>query len=214
MSKPEAPGPTISPSKNGPYIVKKLTRLTNSKGEVIETKEVIALCRCGGSSNKPFCDGTHSKIDFSGDKVSDGSNDKRDNYTGKGITIHDNRAICAHAGHCTDRLAAVFRLKTEPWIDPEGAGVEAIKEAVRKCPSGALSYSIDGIEHRDQKREPAVTVSKDGPYHVTGGVDLEGEARNEGASEEHYTLCRCGGSKNKPFCDGTHWYIEFKDEKN
>jgi CDGSH-type Zn-finger protein len=214
MSKPEGPGPTISPAKNGPYIVKKLTRLTNSKGEALETKEVIALCRCGGSSNKPFCDGTHSKIGFSGDKVSDGGNDKRDNYSGKGITIHDNRAICAHAGHCTDGLAAVFRLKIEPWIDPDGAEIEAIKEAVRKCPSGALSYSVDGVEHRDQEREPAVTVSKDGPYHVTGGVELEGEARNEGASEEHYTLCRCGGSKNKPFCDGTHWYIEFKDEKN
>jgi CDGSH-type Zn-finger protein len=214
MSNTDRPKPTISPSKNGPCIVKKLTRLTNSKGEVLEAKEVIALCRCGGSSKKPFCDGTHAKNGFSSERLSDGSTDKRDDFTGKGITVHDNRAICAHAGQCTDGLASVFRLKTEPWIDPDGAEVEAIKEVVRKCPSGALSYSIDNVEHRDQDRDPAVMVSKDGPYHVTGGVELEGEERNEGASGEHYTLCRCGGSKNKPFCDGTHWYIKFKDDKN
>jgi CDGSH-type Zn-finger protein len=214
MSSPESTKPTISPSKNGPYIVKKLTRLTNSNGEALETKEVIALCRCGGSSKKPFCDGTHAKNDFSGEKLSDGSSDKRDDYNGMGITVHDNRAICAHAGRCTDGLASVFRLKTEPWIDPDGAEVEAIKEVVQKCPSGALSYSIDNVEHRDHGGDPAVMVSKDGPYNVIGGVKLEGEERHEGASEEHYTLCRCGGSKNKPFCDGTHWYIKFKDDEN
>jgi hypothetical protein len=105
-------------------------------------------------------------------------------------------------------------MKTEPWIDPDGAQVEEIIEAVKRCPSGALSYSIDGVERRDQDRESMITVSKDGPYLVTGRVELEGESRAEGASEEHYTLCRCGASKNKPFCDGTHWYVKFTDDKN
>ena len=59
-----------------------------------------------------------------------------------------------------------------------------------------------------------IMVSKDGPYRITGGIELKDESMGEGASREHYTLCRCGGSKNKPFCDGTHWYIKFKDEKN
>jgi len=136
------------------------------------------------------------------------------NYAGKKITIHDNRGICSHAGHCTDKLASVFKLKSEPWIDPDGAPVEEIIAAVRRCPSGALSYSIDGVEQRDQERKPMVTVSKDGPYQVTGGIELMGEARAEGASIEHCTLCRCGGSKNKPFCDGSHWHIKFQDEKN
>ncbi len=63
-----------------------------------------------------------------------------------------------------------------------------------------------------------VTVSKDGPYEVAGGPELRAEPA-EGPqprpdSGEHYTLCRCGGSKNKPFCDGTHWEIEFKDDRN
>ena len=73
---------------------------------------------------------------------------------------------------------------------------------------------MDGVEHRDQERETAVWVSKDGPYLITGGVDLEDDSMGEGASREHYALCRCGASKNKPFCDGTHWSVEFTDEKN
>jgi hypothetical protein len=66
---------------------------------------------------------------------------------------------------------------------------------VRKFPSGALSYSVDGVEHRDQDREPMLTVSKDGPYIITGGIELVGGSQfGEGASKEHYTLCRFGAS--------------------
>ena len=104
-------------------------------------------------------------------------------------------------------------MRTEPWIDPEGASPGEIMEVIRRCPSGALSYSIDGVEHRDQDRQPAVQLSKDGPYRVTGGIALEGVEWLEGTSAEHYTLCRCGGSKNKPFCDGTHWYVRFRDDE-
>ena len=78
----------------------------------------------------------------------------------------------------------------------------------------AARETAGGAEHRDQERPPAIFVSKNGPYVVTGGPELVGEPRGEGASEEHYTLCRCGGSKNKPFCDGSHWHIEFEDDKN
>jgi hypothetical protein len=108
----------------------------------------------------------------------------------------------------------VFRVRAEPFIDLSAADKDLIIEAVRKCPSGALSHALDGTEHRDQEREPMVTVSKDGPYRITGGVEIANEPRAEGASNEHYALCRCGGSKNKPFCDGTHWYIKFRDDKN
>jgi CDGSH-type Zn-finger protein len=206
--------PTIECSTDGPYLVRGLEVLRNSRGEPIPTRRTIALCRCGGSANKPFCDGTHSTIGFSGQKLADGSRDKRRSYVGKRITIHDNRAICSHAGFCTDNLASVFRMQTKPWIDPDGAEVEAIITTIKQCPSGALSYSIEDVEYRDQPREPMVTVSKDGPYYVTGGVELKDQPRGEGASEEHYTLCRCGASKNKPFCDGSHWHIKFTDEQN
>ena len=209
----DAPIPVIEPSEDGPYVVKGLSTIRNSKGESLPAKDVVALCRCGGSSNKPFCDGTHAKIEFRSESLTGGGNDKRDSYAGSKITIHDNRAICAHAGRCTAGLPAVWRMQVEPWIDADGAEADAIIETVRKCPSGALSYSIEGVEFRDQDREPMVTVSQDGPYVVTGGISLD-VPRGEGASTEHYTLCRCGGSKNKPFCDGTHWHIKFKDEKN
>ena len=205
---------TIECSPKGPYLVKGLEKFVNSKGETIETKSVIALCRCGASSNKPFCDGTHAKIGFSGEKSADAGKDERDHYAGKKITIHDNRSICSHAGICTDDLASVFRLRTEPRIDPDGAEVEAIIETIRACPSGALSYSIDDVEHKDQERGAVITISKDGPYCVTGNIALKNVPRAEETSEEHYTLCRCGASKNKPFCDGSHWDAEFKDEEN
>ena len=206
--------PTITPSPNGPYIVKGLDKLGNSRGQQLETRTPTALCRCGGSENKPYCDGTHSRIGFSDEKLEGRVQDQRDTYAGKEIAIHDNRGICAHAGRCTDGLASVFRLKQEPWIDPNGAKAEEIIATVKSCPSGALSYSIDEAEPGDQEREPAVTVSKNGPYVVTGCADLVGVTRGQGASTERFTLCRCGGSKNKPFCDGTHWSIKFQDDKN
>lgn len=206
--------PSIECSADGPYIVRNVEKLQNSKGESIPAKRVIALCRCGASANKPFCDGTHSEVGFSGKKLTDGSANKRRNYVGQKITIHDNRGICSHASFCTEGLASVFRLNSKPWIDPEGAEIEAIIETIRKCPSGALSYSIEGVEYRDQERESTISVSKDGPYCVSGGIELKDQSWGEGASEEHYTLCRCGASKNKPLCDGTHWHIKFTDEKS
>jgi CDGSH-type Zn-finger protein len=203
--------PTVECKSNGPYLVRDLENLKDSAGASIPATPVMALCRCGGSANKPFCDGTHQRNGFSGAKRISESADRRDTYQGRRITIHDNRAICAHAGRCTDGLASVFKYGAEPWIDADGSSVEAIIATIRSCPSGALSYSVDGAESRDQKREPAITVTKNGPYAVVGGARLIDPSRSEGASAEHYTLCRCGGSKNKPFCDGTHWSIGFKD---
>jgi uncharacterized Fe-S cluster protein YjdI/CDGSH-type Zn-finger protein len=143
--------------------------------------------------------------------------DKRKNYVGTQLTIHDNRKICSHAEECVNSLPSVFRKNSRPWIDPDSTGIEEIIDTIRKCPSGALSYSIDGIEYKDPNwREPLVTVSRDGPYLITGGIELIGAniKWGEGASKEHYTLCRCGASNYKPFCDGTHRTINFTDDKN
>lgn len=189
----------------------KITCLPNGPYQFVHDAKTEALCRCGGSKNKPFCDGTHARIGFSDRKLSDGRDDHRDRYAGKGITIFDNRALCAHAGYCTDELKAVFRQHETPWIDPEGASVREIIAIVERCPSGALSYAIGGVEAAPPQRPPMVTATKDGPYAVTGGIELVDVARGEGASTEHYTLCRCGASKNKPFCDGSHWDVGFKD---
>ena len=87
-------------------------------------------------------------------------------------------------------------------------------ETIRQCPSGALSYSVGGAERNDPDAEPAIAIAPNGPYVVTGGPDLLDTTRGEGASTRRFTLCRCGGSKNKPFCDGSHWYNKFTDDAN
>ena len=211
---PNSKKPTIEPELNGPYLVRGLNNLRNSRGEAIEAQPVMALCSCGKSSNKPFCDGTHARAGFSGEKVERRVADRMDNYEGKEITIHDNRGVCSHAGYCTDNLPSVFIMGREPWIDPDGDGPDEVARVIRMCPSGALSYSRDGVLYKDQDREPAITVSKDGPYRIVGGLELNDPAGSKPESGEHYTLCRCGGSRNKPFCDGAHCHIGFKDEKN
>lgn len=203
--------PTIKCRPNGPYLVKGLTTFTNSRGDAIATEETVALCRCGGSANKPFCDGTHGKIGFEDTKKAGRTRDERRDYVGKSITIHDNRGICAHAGVCTDTLPSVWRMGEKPWIDPDGADVDQIIATIEACPSGALSYTIEEAEHRDCDNAPGIRLSRNGPYVVTGNVALEDVAFGEGASREHFTLCRCGASKNKPFCDGSHWDAGFED---
>lgn len=204
--------PTIECVKNGPLMAQGLKQLNTGTGRIIEAPEKAALCRCGASKKKPFCDGAHEKIGWIDEKKADRTPDQRTDYKGKGITIHDNRGLCAHAGFCTDGLQEVFRMKVEPWIDPDGASVEKVVEAVKKCPSGALSYTIDGTEHRDRESEYMVYAAPNGPYAIKGGVELKGAGWGEGASKEHYNLCRCGDSKNKPFCDGAHWNKKFDED--
>ena len=222
--------PKILPLPNGPYYLindmqpKVVYNLQNFKGEPLATTVGIALCRCGASKNKPFCDGTHNVIRFSStnkDLEENGDikriviKDKRRDYPGKEITVHDNRKICSHAAECVNNLSSVFKLGSRPWINPDASKMNDIVDVVRRCPSGALSYSIDGVEYRDpeEQRNPTVTVLKNGPYHITGGIELIGEdiQFGEGASKEHYTLCRCGASENKPFCDGAHKSSNFND---
>ena len=209
--------PKIACLPNGPYYLLNDTtpasvpNLRRANGEPCASVRGVALCRCGGSRNKPFCDGTHGVNGFADRRIADDTQNRRISYIGERITIHDNRSICAHAGFCTDCLESVFRMRQEPWVDPNGASTEKIIETIKKCPSGALSYSIETVEYRDQVREPMVTITNDGPYAITGGIELIGVTIGDGASKEHYALCRCGASKNKPFCDGTHWQVEFRD---
>jgi hypothetical protein len=102
----------------------------------------------------------------------------------------------------------------EPWIDPDAQDAQETIRVIRTCPSGALSYTNDGVLSKDWDHEQGIILSKDGPYDVQGYVELEDPDGNTPESKEHYTLCRCGHSKNKPFCSGQHWYVNFEDPKN
>ena len=209
MSKPV----TIKAAQDGPYIVKELQNFSNRKGS-IECKEAIGLCRCGQSANKPYCDGTHKNIGFSSENQLDPSKDRLDTYRGKKITIHDNRSICAHAGYCTEGLPSVFRHREDPFINPDGAGVEEIIDIVNRCPSGALSYTLEDESETRLIHEASIFIAPNGPYVVKGKVLLFDTDKAKGASETSFCLCRCGASKNKPFCDGSHWDVNFTDDAN
>jgi CDGSH-type Zn-finger protein/truncated hemoglobin YjbI len=211
----------IVAATNGPYLVTNVPGLRTPLGERLSVPPQVALCRCGASSIKPFCDGTHASNGFTDAKDPDRVPDHRDTYPGQQVTIFDNRGICQHSGLCTDRLTTVFRTGSEPFVAPSGGRMDEIVRAVRDCPSGALSLAFDGDEARDlvdwnDIRGRAIQITQDGPYRVTGGISLMDAAgadvpRAMGSSREHYALCRCGHSQNKPFCSGMHWYVEFRD---
>ena len=212
---------TIKTAHNGPYLLTNVPRLINHLGEQVPAPPQLALCRCGGSARKPACDGSCAENGFTDAKDPSRVPDRRDTYPGQQVTVFDNRGLCQHSGYCTDRLATVFRAGQEPFVAPSGGRADEIVRAVRDCPSGALGFAVDGREATGQRdwgdtREPAAEVTRDGPYRITGGIPLAAAdggpvARNDGASGEHYALCRCGHSQNKPFCSGMHWYVGFAD---
>lgn len=215
---PESPSEQalqVTPVENGPFLVDGTSTIARLRdGEAIGSSSPAALCRCGGSKKKPFCDGTHARNGFSDAKDPDRVPDRRDSYTSSDarITIHDNRGLCAHAGVCTDNLASVFRLRTEPFVDPDGATAEQIAAVVRQCPSGALSYSLDGVVEGGISDSPSIGFAPGGPYILRGGVDLVDVEIPEGSITDRCALCRCGASQNKPFCSGAHWYVDFDED--
>ena len=123
----------IGIAKNGPLVTNNLDKIVKSTGSYSSlSNKSIALCRCGKSKNKPFCDGTHGKIDFEDSQKPDRVKRQLDNYIGKEITIHDDRGICSHAGFCTDGLPNVFLMREDPWINPDSETVEKIIETIKK----------------------------------------------------------------------------------
>lgn len=179
--------------------------------EVIPTGERYSLCRCGLSQNKPFCDGSHhqaTEIDFSLTAERSLIAERRKEFPARGLTLTDDPSLCANAGFCGTRLVNVHKM-LEYSDDPEAR--ERILRMVANCPSGRLEAYVNG-ELVEPEYTPSIAVVPDGPLWVRGGIPIEAfdgyvyEVRNR------VTLCRCGASKNKPFCDGAHDEIGFKAE--
>lgn len=210
--------PRVEPSPDGPLEYRGAhggeedATIVDASGQEMRLSGGETLCRCGGSRMKPFCDSTHLENGYSSARRRHVMPSNRDDYTSGPLTIHDVRGICAHVAHCTAGSPTVFReADGRPWIDPAGAPVEEIVRTIRDCPSGSLTYSIDSEYFGDWGGAPKIVAEKDGPFDVSGGIELTGTEFATTVPKDHYSLCRCGGSANKPFCDGTHWDNGFKD---
>lgn len=204
----------IKPLLNGPLLVANVDRLTDSGGQPLPASPETALCRCGASRNKPFCDGAHSRVGFLSARSAERTPDRVENYRGAEIIVHFNRLQCSAAEECARGLPGVFREGERPWIQPDNARAEEIVEAVRRCPSGALRYTFRGETGPRRADAPGIRIRRNGPYEVTGSIPLRTSFWCEGATRDRYALCRCGQSTNKPFCDGSHWKVGFKDDNN
>jgi CDGSH-type Zn-finger protein len=216
--------PTIKITPDGPYRVRGHVPLVRTAQVETEYGEPIAwapdepidtrgvtLCRCGGSSTKPFCDATHAREGFDGTEVADRGTftERAHPYRGQGLTMSDDRTLCTQAGYCGDRFANVWAMIGRD-DDPETR--ERIRTMSRLCPSGRLLTQVDGSDEVDElPYEPSIAVVADGPLWVRGGVRIEGADGEPYEVRNRVTLCRCGASENKPFCDGTHKDIGFRD---
>jgi len=133
-------------------------------------------------------------------------------YSNGEVTVVWKPNLCIHSTNCINGLPNVFDLNKRPWINAEGAGSDEIISQVNKCPSGALSYFINNKNEKGEAKMSDVKLDliENGPILVKGNVELKNSKGEVLPTEETVALCRCGGSKNKPFCDGTHNTSGFK----
>jgi CDGSH-type Zn-finger protein len=222
MSQPE---PTIRIEAGGPYRVSgsvplaRTERVANDAGEPVEwapleplsTGKRFALCRCGQSSTKPFCDDTHLTVEWdSAEKADPGPrSDRMTTYPGEGVVMTDDRSICSRAGFCRTRITDVWDMIGKT-ADAETR--ERLIRMIDRCPSGALQHAEDeDASPFEPPYAPGIAVSKDGPIWARGEIRVEGADGTTYEIRNRVTLCRCGRSSNKPFCDGTHGVVGFRD---
>jgi CDGSH-type Zn-finger protein len=214
----------IKISKNGPYLIsgdiplEKETIVVDAddcpinweRGKKFPEKS-YSLCRCGKSENKPFCDGTHTKVNF------DGTETAEQKYTGRvfrgpGMDLVDIRELCAGAGFC-DGGIGTWKLTKESG-NPENKKM-AIQQACN-CPSGRL-IAVDKGKEIEPKFEQSISLVEEparkcsGPLWAKGKIPIESADGKEYEKRNRVTLCRCGKSNNKPFCDGSHAAAGFDD---
>jgi CDGSH-type Zn-finger protein len=215
----------IEVTKDGPYHVTggvPLRRVRKVPGEKkgsfsdwevyadIETEDEYWLCRCGHSTDKPFCTGMHEKVGFDGTETCpvDKYHERAETLGGTKITVTDDRGICAHAAYCSNATTNIW--KASKVIDDDEALSQTVVQMVERCPSGALTYAVDGAPTEPQL-EREIWVQEDGPYLLRGGISI---TRSDGQPIEvrnRMTVCRCGQSANKPLCDGSHAEAGFTD---
>lgn len=138
--------------------------------------------------------------------------DKTKEYSNGEVTIVWKSNLCIHSTNCINGLPGVFDMNKRPWINAEGATTNQIIDQVKKCPSGALSFYLNNNKEKGETEmsNVRITLLENGPILLKGKVEVKNSKGEIVPTEETTALCRCGGSKNKPFCDGTHNTNGFK----
>lgn len=139
-------------------------------------------------------------------------------YAAPGITVTFDPNLCIHSAVCLRTLPAVFDVRRRRWVDPGAASAAEIVDAVGRCPSGALRYALEATavaSHEEPAIEPetAIQASRNGPLLVQGRFELLDEAGNRIETAGRVALCRCGGTANQPFCDGSHRRVGFRSKE-
>ena len=221
MEKADSKG-KIKVSKNGPYLVSGGIPLSEQiifidsagqshgwrEGKKYQLQKNYALCRCGHSQNKPFCDGTHLKVNFDGTETASREPylEQAKEIDGPGLKLTDAQSLCAAARFC-HRAGGIWKLTKQS--DKLEAKQTAIEEAC-DCPSGRLVVWEKDGEAIEPEFEPSIGLVQDpqagvmGPIWVRGGIPIESADGTVYEIRNRVTLCRCGKSANKPFCDGSH----------
>jgi uncharacterized Fe-S cluster protein YjdI len=134
-------------------------------------------------------------------------------YTGAAITVAFNPEICIHAAECVRGLPQVFNRQARPWVSPDAAPADEIAEVVLRCPTGALHFERhDGGASEPVPVMTTITPRLNGPLFLRGDIEIRNAAGELVRKDTRVALCRCGQSRNKPFCDGTHREIGFEAE--
>ncbi len=209
-------------TENGPYIVtggvpiSKQSIITDEEGfsyqwheeEKYPIKKQYALCRCGNSKNKPFCDGSHLRAGFVGIETAGRETylHQAKKFKGPDLDLTDAYELCASARFC-DRAGGIWELTQQS--DKNQAKTTAIEEA-GNCPSGRLVVWNKKGKVVEPVIEPSIVLVEDpqqnvsGPIWVRGGMQIEAADGTLYEVRNRVTLCRCGKSANKPFCDASH----------
>ena len=211
---------------NGPYRVEGGVRLLRTaivksehgepirwdEGPDFEVAETYELCRCGGSATKPFCDGACETNGFDGTETADRGPvaARRSRWDGEGVVLYDDLSLCTKAGFCTNLRATVWTLADE--ADDDEARSEFVR-MVHSCPSGRLAFAEEDDPESTVEPvfEPSIGVEPDASYWLRGGIHVVSEDGTPYEVRNRQTLCRCGRSMNKPFCDGMHKRVAFDD---
>lgn len=133
---------------------------------------------------------------------------KHKKYSNDKITILWKPEICIHSTNCVKNLPGVFNSNERPWIKIENADSGALMKAIDTCPSAALSYIQNDGHSEEATNSVKVEILKDGPLIISGDIVIK-QGDKETVVKKRAALCRCGASKNKPFCDGVHKEVGF-----